>query len=91
MKRKVIALLHVGYWTVYLLLLALVFALFRIQYRQLPSLFAVLFTSPVGLVSIAPNLVAFYASYGVLFPRLLARRRIPALITGGVVLSLSSA
>jgi two-component system LytT family sensor kinase len=91
MKRWLVILLHAGYWATYLLLLAVIFGILRIEFPHGPSLFTLLLASRIGLLAIAPNLVAFYLSYFLLFPRLLARRRIVALLAGGVAVSAASA
>ncbi|HEX7676635.1 MAG TPA: hypothetical protein VF713_00810, partial [Thermoanaerobaculia bacterium] len=91
LKKRFIALLHVGYWGLYLLLLSVVFAILRIQSPQKASTITILLASPAGYISIAPNVVAFYLSYLLLFPRLLARRRIAALLFGMIAGSIGSA
>jgi hypothetical protein len=83
-KRSSIALLHAGYWAVYLLLLVVVFATLRLQVRPPASLWTALLGSRIGLVAIGPNLVAFYLSYFLLFPWL-ERRRIAALLAFGAL------
>jgi hypothetical protein len=78
--KRTVALLHAAYWALYLLLLAVVFAVLRVQFPQKPSLITILLASRAGLMSIAPNVIAFYASYWILFPRFLERRRVMALL-----------
>ena len=91
MKRHFIVLLHLGYWATWLLLLAVVFAALRAQDPNGPSLFTILLASRVGLLSIVPNLIAFYLAYLLLSPHLLERRRIAALIAGGGIGAAGSA
>jgi hypothetical protein len=91
MRRGFVALLHAGYWATYLLLLAVVFAALRIQSPHKPGIFTILLASRIGLLAIVPNVVAFYLSYLVLFPRFLARKRIGALLAGVVAGSLLAA
>ena len=91
LKKSFIALLHLGYWALYLLLLSVVFAMLRMQSPQKASTITVLLASRAGYMAIVPNLVAFYLSYLLLFPRLLARRRIAALVFGMIAGSVGSA
>ena len=71
MTRRLELLLHLGYWTLYLLLLAFLFVIVRAQ----AQVFAILFASRIGLLLIAPNLLAFYLAYLWFFPALAARKR----------------
>jgi hypothetical protein len=91
MKKKIVILLHLGYWAVYLLLLLVIFSLVQVQIKRTISFPAGLFLSPVGISCIIPNLVAFYGFYLLLFPRFLARRNIPALIVAGLLCCILSA
>jgi len=89
MKKSVVILMHFGYWLIYLLLLAVIFAITLSQIRKsapaLPALF------PLIVLCVAPNLVSFYAFYFLLFPRFLGRRKILALIISGAAACLVSA
>jgi two-component system LytT family sensor kinase len=82
--------LNAGYWALYLLLLATLFTLLRGVAGQslagapaaasasAPALAPALgsiFLSRIGWVALAPNLLAFYVAYLVIFPRFLAPRR----------------
>jgi two-component system LytT family sensor kinase len=91
MRRGFIALLHAAYWAIYVLLLAAVFALLRVQSAHRPSLFTALLLARIALLLIAPNVLAFYISDALLFPRLLARRRIGALVAFGTIVCVSAA
>ena len=87
MKRTHVVLLHAGYWALYLALLVLMLGLLRLQFRAGPSIAAILFASPIGFVAIAPNVMAFYGAYAVVFPTLLERRRMGPSV--GAVFTLS--
>jgi hypothetical protein len=78
MKRAIVVLLHTGYWAAYLLLLAFLLALARLQYRGDPSQLLMLF----GMMGLVPSVLAFYWSYRVLFPLALAPRRFGILALG---------
>lgn len=68
LKRAAIVFLHLGYWLLYLLLLAVIFKIAGLQLKKaslalLPSL------APLLVLSVAPNLLAFYSFYFPLFFR----------------------
>lgn len=68
MRRGVVVLLHVGYWAAYLLVLALVVAVLRLQVDPAGPLLSVRLTARLGALAVLPNVAAFYLSYLVLFP-----------------------
>ncbi len=86
-KRGVVALLHAGYWAAYLLLLALLLAVLRLQLADARPFLTPRLAARLAGVAVAPNAAAFYLSYLVLFPRLLARRRVAALLAAGAAVS----
>ncbi|MBS1795502.1 MAG: histidine kinase [Acidobacteria bacterium] len=87
-KKAAVALLHLGYWLLYLLLLAVILAIAALQpgraagWRALAPLFA---------LSVAPNLVSFYAFYFPLFARLMRPPRPLALAVAGALVCLAAA
>jgi hypothetical protein len=86
MRKTFIVLLHSGYWLLYLLLLAVIYATVSLQLgktRLLPNL-VLLF--PVALLFITPNVIAFYSFYFLLFPRFLSRKKFAALIVFGAAI-----
>ncbi|HST58354.1 MAG TPA: hypothetical protein VLK84_06700, partial [Longimicrobium sp.] len=91
MKRGVVALLHGGYWAAYLLLLALLLAVLRLQLAEARPFLTPRLAARLAGVAVAPNAAAFYLSYLVLFPRLLARRRVAALLAAGAAVSVGCA
>ena len=91
MKKAVVLLLHFGYWLMYLLLLAVVFAVAGIQRGRPPSLSSVLSLSPLISLCVIPNLFSFYTAYCFLFPKFLFRKRILALIASGALICSVSA
>jgi sensor histidine kinase YesM len=89
MKKTIVAFIHFGYWLIYLLLLAVIFAIAETQFRKSAANLLSLF--PLFVLCVAPNLVSFYAFYFLLFPRFLVRRKIFALIISGALTCLVSA
>lgn len=89
MKRTSVILIHCGYWLLYLLLLAVIFALAQMQIRKTGFAFRALF--PLLVLCVAPNLISFYAFYFLLFTRFLARQKIFALVVFGAAVCLVSA
>jgi two-component system, LytTR family, sensor kinase len=89
LQRTFVVLIHGGYWLIYLLLLAVIFAIAQRQIGKsapdLPSLF------PLIALCVAPNLLSFYGFYGLLFPRFLSRRKIFALVISGSLVCLAAA
>lgn len=91
MKKPFIVLLHCGYWFLYLLLLAIIFATVTLQVKKTslqPSL-ALIF--PIVVLYLAPNMISFYSFYFLLFPRFLYRKKIFALVIFGILVCLISA
>lgn len=75
LPQYLVAVLHVGYWGLYVLLLAL----FIIGTRSGTTPVRVLFGSSAGFLLIAPNVAAFYVQYCLLTPRLFPKRQFGAL------------
>lgn len=90
MKTAFVVFIHAGYWSLYLLLLAVIFAVAWLQISKTsPALQPSLF--PLIILCVAPNLISFYSFYFLLFPRFLARRQIFFLIISGALVCLLAA
>jgi two-component system, LytTR family, sensor kinase len=87
MKKPFVFLINLGYWLLYSLLVAVVFAAVTLQIRRTPGIFSIF---SLLILYLAPNLLSFYTSYFFLFPKFLARRKILALINFGAVICLIS-
>jgi two-component system LytT family sensor kinase len=85
MPRSIVAVLHLGYWALYVLLLMLIVGVTRMNVSA-----RTLFNSNAGVLLIAPNVVAFYAQYLLLAPKLFPRRRFGLLATLTVLTALST-
>lgn len=85
-----LAVVHSGYWGMYLLLVSLVLAVARGPHGRTRPLTGLLLAWPVLVIAIAPSAAAFYASYGPLFSRFLVRRRLAAMFAGGLGVSLAA-
>ncbi len=91
MRRSILAAVHTGYWGMHILVLAVFLGMLRGPRADGRPLFWLLVASwPIVLIAIAPSAAAFYASYGPLFSRSLARRRIAAMFAGGAGISLAA-
>lgn len=88
MRKSFVILLNLGYWLLYLLLLAVVFAAVTVQTKKTLDFFSVF---PIVILYLAPNLITFYVSYFLLFPKFLFRKKIFALIISGIVTCVISA
>jgi len=89
-RRDVLAAIHSGYWSVYLLLVGLFLAMLGASRGGRPFA-GLLIAWPIVLIAVAPNAAAFYASYGPLFSRYLARRRFAGLFAGGLGIAAAAA
>lgn len=89
MKSAVIIFIHAGYWSLYLLLIAVILAVAGIQSGKTPFLLPSLF--PLIVLCVAPNLISFYSFYLLLFPAFLRRRKFFLLIVFGAFVCLLSA
>lgn len=89
MKKSVIVLLHLLYWTCFILLIA--FILLAIQQgRNGNALPGSGLVSAFYLSAIVPGLIAFYSFYTILFTRFLTQKRIWAFIVSGILVCVLS-
>lgn len=86
LPQYLVAVLHIGYWGLYVLLLAL----FIIGTRSGTTPARVLFGSSAGFLLIAPNVFAFYTQYFLLTPRLFPKRRFVALTVLTILTALAT-
>lgn len=93
MKKSVIALLHIGFWLCYLILIIIVSAVHYakagdtvIQEALILNAFKNLF-----FFALLPSAISFYLYYFLLFPRYLQQRKFILSIVIGLVLSVSAA
>ncbi len=90
MKKAVVLLLHIGYWIIFLLLLAFIFTLLRpaIENREPAAWNPVVFRNWMMLMSgfaLLPGVLSFYIFYGFLFNRYFIRRKALLFLLGGLV------
>ena len=90
MRRDVVAVVHSGYWGLYLLLVSLFLVAARAPHAAGRPLATLLLAWPIAVIAVAPNAMAFYASYGPLFSRFLERRRFGGLLAAGLAVSLAA-
>jgi two-component system LytT family sensor kinase len=88
--QTAVAALHAGYWVLYFLLLTLFLVIGRLPDRPGWAVAGALLRSPIVVLAIVPNVAAFYTSYGILGPRLLARRRLAALAGAAISICLAT-
>ena len=91
MKKPFVVLLHCGYWVLYLLLLAIVFATITLQVKKTPLQPSIALIFPIMVMYLAPNMISFYLFYFLLFPHFLYRKKILALVVFGILVCLISA
>jgi two-component system LytT family sensor kinase len=86
MKKPVIVLLHIVYWLLYLLLLALFFAFMTMGNGQAMTAF-VYYGFVMLQFALLPALISFYVFYSLLFQRFLASRRIVPLALSAILVA----
>lgn len=90
MKKWIVVLLHVGYWFLYLMLMALITAfIFSALKQSIPHdeilRNALTFVSTFALL---PGVIGFYLFYTVLFPLFLVKRKLWALLVSAILISM---
>lgn len=90
MKRIIVVLLHIGYWLIFLLLLAFIFALilFATNKSSLEHLVPGIFQSWTVLMSgfaLIPGAISFYSFYSILFNRYFVKRKVLSFLLGGLL------
>jgi two-component system, LytTR family, sensor kinase len=90
MKKSVVALLHIGYWLMYLFLVTLLFMALNAgkMHITIKVLSRGLFYSQFGFAAIFPGLIGFYIFYSILFARFLTKKKILQLFLGATAISL---
>jgi sensor histidine kinase YesM len=90
MKKSVIILLHMGYWMLYLLLLALILVCLRVGTNLKTQPFFINFKFDIFLSAFAvvPAIIGFYSYYSLLFAKYLTRKKIWSFFTAAVVAAL---
>lgn len=90
MKKSIIALLHIGYWFLYLMLLTFILLCLNIgtEIRQEPFLDHSKFELFIAAIAIVPAVFGFYMFYTVLFTQFLTPKRIPLLFLSGILTAL---
>ena len=83
MKRSAVIFLHLGYWLLYLILVAFFVQVMPNTHHHFGR---TLFFSQVSLFAFLPALLCFYSFYLVLFPRFLQRKRFLSLFVVAIVL-----
>lgn len=85
MRKSIVALLHLGYWFVYLVLVSSFFLVMPGAHK--PPLGQTLFLSKITVVAILPALIGFYSFYAILFNRFLHRKKIISLFFFSILTS----
>jgi two-component system LytT family sensor kinase len=90
MKKSIVILMHIGYWTMYLFLVTMLFMALKINNPQatLQNMGVSFLFSPLSFGAIIPGLLGFYASYLLLFNRYLVTKKMLLLILAVVSLSI---
>lgn len=87
MKKSIIALLHIGYWALYLILILLVLGMLNMgsQMKITSIIFTIPFLSIAGAFAIIPAALGFYLFYNLLFNKLLIKKKILLLFVFGIL------
>ena len=87
MKKSVVILLHIAYWTIYSWLLGL--SLIRgDNYLNLKLVHDFFLNGPLGVILYVPSLIGFYVFNTVLFPKYLSKKKIIALAVSSILAAL---
>ena len=89
MKKSFIALLHVGFWTCYFILIAIMLAVYyRSSVHVINQEFRILNAlKSLMLFAFIPSFISYWAYYFLLFPRYLIHKRIFLSIIHGILIS----
>jgi len=89
MKKSIVILMHIAYWTMYLFLVTMLFMALKINNPQatLQNVGVSFLFSPLSFGAIIPGLLGFYASYLLLFNRYLVTKKMLLLMLAVVSLS----
>jgi len=87
MKKSAIILLHIGYWFLYLLLVAsfLMAMANKKMHQSLPGIGQLILFTPLSLVTVLPAATGFYSFYTFLFTRFLNKRKIIKFFVAGII------
>lgn len=86
MKKSLVTLLHIVYWTIYSWLLAIL--LIRgDNYLNLNLVRDFFFNGPLGVICFVPSLIGFYVFYVVLFLKYLSKKNLIALVLSSILAS----
>lgn len=95
MKKSMIALLHLGYWLMYIFLIFWIVIMMQMgqgkEVTKIGKVMDVMFLSPFTIIFFVPALLCFYSFYTVLFQKFLLKKKILLLIVSAVVVSFASA
>lgn len=93
MKRSVIVLLHVGFWACYLILIAIILAVYArsgsVASTHLERILNALYS--ITVFAFIPSVISFYFYYFLLFPKYLQKNKIFLSILNGFLISLGAA
>jgi len=92
MKKSFIALLHIGFWTCYFILIAIMLAVYyRSSFHAVNQAGRILnaFKSLIFFAFI-PSVISYWAYYVVLFPKYLKHKKVFLSLTHGVLISLGA-
>jgi two-component system LytT family sensor kinase len=90
MKKWIVVLLHVGYWLLYLMLIALITAFIFSALKQTIPRDEILANALTFVASFAllPAVIGFYLFYTVLFPLFLVKRKLWSLLVSAVLIAM---
>ncbi len=93
MKRSLIILLHIGYWTLYLLLIFIFAVFLKVSNQKALIHEADLmqeFVKAMTALAVLPAIISFYTFYNLLFKRFLSKRKLGSLAIGALITILVS-
>jgi ABC-type multidrug transport system fused ATPase/permease subunit len=93
MKKSVIALLHVGFWACYLILMAIILAVYSKSGATTSNQGARVMNAfySISLFALVPSFISFYLFYFLLFPKYLQQKKFLKSIIYGLLISAGAA
>jgi two-component system LytT family sensor kinase len=93
MKKSIVILLHVGFWACYLILIAIILAVYSKSGANLSNQSARVMNAfySITLFALVPSFITFYLFYFLLFPKYLQRNKYFLSVIYGVLIAIAAA
>ena len=89
MKKSLIVLIHIAFWTCYFILVSIALGLYYRSNHSVPNVINAF--KSIILFAFIPSFISYFLYYFLLFPKYLQRKKIPLSIIHGIVISAGAA